>query len=128
MSAAPPQANPDRTWTTIRLVALTLAAQAAALAFATDWDSPIRIVLVLGFLLFVPGLAIAELLGIREPLRQLAIAAGASLAVETLVGIGLLYAGLFSARSAFAIVVVLTVAAVAGAALRARRDALRASV
>ena len=104
----------------LRLVALVLVTSAALLAFATDWDSPIRVGLVLSFMLFVPGLVVAELLEIRDPMLQLATAVAASLAVETLIGVALVYAGLFSAGLAFSIVVGITVAAVAAAGIRVR--------
>jgi uncharacterized membrane protein len=126
VSTAPPQANAghERKVATGRLVGLLVLTSAAALAYATNWDSPIRALLVLGFLLFGPGLAVAELLEIREPMRQLAIAAGASLAVETLIGLALLYAGVFSAGLVFAIIVAVTIAAAAIATLRLRRSTI----
>ncbi len=104
----------------LRLVGLVLVTSAAALAFATDWDSPIRVGLLLSFMLFVPGLVVAELLEIPDPVQKLAIAAAASLAVETLIGTALVYARVFSAGLAFAIVVGLTFAAVAVASIRIR--------
>ncbi len=101
-----------------RLLAIALVAIAALLAVATDWQSPVRVGLTLVFVLFVPGLALTELLAIRDPVQQLALATGASLAIETLVAIALLYAGLFSAVVALAIVFGLTVAALVAAVLR----------
>ncbi len=104
----------------LRLVGLVLVTPAASLAFATDWDSPIRVGLVLSFMLFVPGLVVAESREIRDPMLQFATAVAATLAVETLIGMALVYAGLFSAGLAFAVVVGITVAAVAAAGIRVR--------
>jgi uncharacterized membrane protein len=108
----------------LRSGALLAVAAAAAVAFAADWDSPVRTVLGLGFLLFVPGLAIAEMLAIRDPLNRLALATGASLAVETVAGLALLYAGAFSEGRTLAIVLAVTVGSIAVALRRHRRAAV----
>lgn len=93
---------------TLRLLGIALAALAAMAAIAADWESPARVALTLAFVLFVPGLALAELLEIRDPLQRLAIATSASLAIETLLVLALLYAGLFSTEAASAVVTGLT--------------------
>jgi uncharacterized membrane protein len=125
VSAAAPHLEagrrPGRRAATLRLLVLFLLTDAATLTFVIDWASPVRVVLVLGFLLLVPGLALTELLGIDDPVQQLALAASASLAVETLVAVALLYAGQFSADLAFAIVAILTCAALAATTARAMR-------
>ena len=46
----------------------------------------------LGFLLIAPGLALTEMLAIREPIQRLALATAGSLALETVVAVTLLYA------------------------------------
>lgn len=107
----------------VRLAALALMSLLTLTVVALDWESPIRTALTLVFALFVPGLALGELLGIRDPAQLLALATAASLAVETLVAVGLLYAGLFSALAAIAIVVGLTLLAVAASVLRRDRAA-----
>jgi hypothetical protein len=94
---------------------------AAGAVFAIGWHSPVRVVLALGFLLFGPGLAFGELLEVREPVRLLALATGASLALETIVGVALLYAGAYSAGLAFAIVLAISAAALAAAVVRTVR-------
>lgn len=99
---------------------LALVSAACAAAFAADWQSPLRVALSLAFLLFVPGLAIADLLGVTDHLERLAIATGASLALETLVAVALIYAGVFSGGLALGIVVGVTLVAAAGGVLRAR--------
>jgi uncharacterized membrane protein len=94
---------------------------------AIGWVSPLRVVAVLVFLLFGPGLAVAELLDVRDVAQRLAIATGVSLAVETLVGLALLYAGAFSAELTLAIVLALSALLLAVAWLRAtRRERSRA--
>jgi hypothetical protein len=100
---------------------ILLVGGAAAAVFAAGWHSPVRVVLALAFLLFCPGLALAELLDVREPVLQLALATGASLALETLVGVALLYAGVYSAELAFAVVLALSAAILAAAVVRAVR-------
>jgi uncharacterized membrane protein len=94
---------------------------AAGIVFASGWHSPVRVVLTLGFLLFCPGLALAELLGVRDPVQRVAVATGASLALETLVGVALLYAGAYSAALAFMIVLALCAATLAAAIVRTLR-------
>lgn len=101
----------------LRLLTIAITAIAALAVIAVDWESPLRVALTLAFFLFVPGLALAELLQIRDPLQRLAIATSASLAVETLVAVALLYAGLFSAEAASAVVVGLTFVTLVAAAL-----------
>ena len=102
-------------------VGILLVGGAAAAVFAIGWHSPVRVVLALAFLLFCPGLALAELLAVREPVQRLALATGASLALETLVGVALLYAGAYSAGLAFAIVLALSAAFLAAAVVRTVR-------
>ena len=97
----------------VRCGVLLLVTVCASLSFAVDWDSPIRVILALVFLLFVPGLAIAELIGIRAALHRFALATGTSLAVQTLVAVVLLYAGVFSVAWVFGITAGLTVIALA---------------
>lgn len=92
---------------------------ACVAAFATDLDGPFRTAAALGFLLFIPGLALAELLPVRGAAQRLAIATGASLGLETLIAVTLIYAGVYSAGLALAIVVGVTVAAVLAALVRA---------
>ena len=106
----------------LRPGALLLVTAGAAVCFVADWQSPIRAVIGLGFMLFVPGLAIAEMLGVSETLHRLAIATGASLATETVVALALLYAGVFTVGRAFAIVVALTLLAVLAALVRGYRE------
>jgi uncharacterized membrane protein len=75
----------------------------AGVLIALGWDSPVRVALALAFLLFGPGLAVAELLGVSDGALRLAVATGFSLALETLVGLALLYAGAYTAGLTFSI-------------------------
>jgi uncharacterized membrane protein len=60
---------------------------------------------------------------VRDRVQRLAIATGVSLAVETLVGLALLYAGAYSPGLTFAIVLALTAVLLAAAFARGRRAA-----
>jgi uncharacterized membrane protein len=104
----------------LRTCAMLAVTSATAFAVALDWNSPIRTTLALGFMLFVPGLALTALLGVTDTLRRWALATAVSLAVETAAGLALLYAGGFSADRVLAIVVVLTVAVLAATLIRAQ--------
>jgi uncharacterized membrane protein len=97
----------------LRCGALLLVTVSVVVSYALGWNSPIRHALAFAFLLFVPGLALAELVGITEALHRFALATGTSLALETLVAISLLYAGAFSVALVLAITAGLTVVALA---------------
>ena len=105
----------------LRPVALLVVTAATALFFAADLESPVRVAFGLAFMLFVPGLAIAEVLGVSDTVHRLAIATGASIALETLVGLTLLYAGVFTVGRAFAIVIDVTALLLLAALYRAYR-------
>ncbi|MEA2221551.1 MAG: hypothetical protein QOJ35_4177 [Solirubrobacteraceae bacterium] len=103
-----------------RIVAVAVLASAASATVAAGWDSPVRAALVLAFLVFGPGLAIAELLHVDDLAEQIALIAGASLAIDTLVSVGLLYLGVYTYQLAFAIVVAITATALGAGVVRAR--------
>lgn len=90
-------------------------------SIAIGRSSPVRVVLTMSFLLFVPGLALAEALEIRDLAQRVAIGTIASLGVEALVAVALVYAHAFSTELAIAILAALTLAALAWALVRARR-------
>jgi uncharacterized membrane protein len=101
---------------------LVLAVGIACLwAVLADWHSPARAVIALAFLLFGPGLALGDLLAIDDPVQRLAIAAGCSLGLETVVSLILLYAGDFSIRLDVALILGVTACACIGAVERSRR-------
>ena len=104
-----------------RSLALLAATAACAVAVDVDWHSPVRTVLALGFLLFVPGLALAELLQIRDHVQRLTIATAASLAFETLLAVTLVYTRDFSIHLMLSVLYGVTAGAVAVAFIRAIR-------
>jgi uncharacterized membrane protein len=106
---------------TLRAAAILLVTAGCVVSVATGWISPVRVVFSLVFLLFGPGLALTELLEIRDLAQRLAIATSASLGLETLLAITLVYAGAFSIRLAIAILATFTIVIVGVALLRARR-------
>lgn len=99
-------------------IGLLLATGACVVAFAADVQGPVRTVVALGFLLFVPGLALAELLPVQGLAQRLAIATGASLALETLIAVTLIYAGAYTTGLTLAIVAAITLAALLAALVR----------
>jgi uncharacterized membrane protein len=109
-------------------LAILLVTVASVVAVVADWRSPVRSVLALGFLLFAPGLAVTEMLAIREPFQRLALAPATSLALETIVALPLLYAGAFSLNLVLFLLAGLIVAALVLAAIRARRPAAESRV
>jgi hypothetical protein len=105
-----------------RSIAVLLATGVAGVSYITDWKSPSRVAITLMFLLFLPGLAVSDIARVRDGLLRLVVAIGASLALETLVAVTLLYAGLFTPGRAFAAIVCLTAAAATVAALTVRGE------
>ena len=108
---------------TPRLVAIAAVALATLVVVQVDWDSPVRVALTLAFVLFVPGLALAELLEGDDPVQRWTLATGASLGLETLVAVTLLYAWVFSPMAVLSIAVALTCLGLLTAALRRRHGA-----
>jgi uncharacterized membrane protein len=100
---------------------VALSAVCAAVV-AAGWHSPVRVVVAIAFVLIVPGLAAAELLDIHELMQKLSVATAASLSIDALVAMILLYARLWSIGRALAILIALTMLMLAGAAARVWRD------
>jgi uncharacterized membrane protein len=88
-------------------------------AVMTDWASPVRAAFAIGFLLFCPGLALTELLDVRDLAQRLTIATGASLALDTLLSLLLIYTGAFSIRVTVAILAALTLTTLGASVVRA---------
>ena len=61
-----------------------------------DWHSPVRGATALAFLLFGPGLVLADVLEIRDPAMRITVAFAASVAFGTLVALVLVYTSGFS--------------------------------
>jgi hypothetical protein len=96
-----------------------LAGAVSCVAVAADWDSPVRVVVSLAFLLFGPGLVLAELLRVGDVALTLTIAFAASVATDTIVAIALVYSGRFSTGTGLAMIFVMT--SVAAVAVERRR-------
>jgi uncharacterized membrane protein len=105
----------------LRVAVVVVLAVASAAAVGAGLKSPVRAVLSLSFLLFGPGLALTELLEIREFAQRVTIAVSASLGMETLLALALVYAGAFSATLAVMIVAALTLAILAASLVRVLR-------
>ena len=93
-----------------------------SVAYAADWRSPLRFGVTLLFLLFVPGLALAEFAPLQGHLVRLVFALGTSIAIETLLAVLLIYTGLFSPARVFAAVAAVIVAAAGVASVTALRN------
>jgi O-antigen/teichoic acid export membrane protein len=115
-------------WLLTRAAIIVALTAGCVTAVATGWDSPVRVVLAVGFLLFCPGLAIAELLEIRDLAQRIAIATATSLALDTLLSLLLIYVGAFSVSLAVAILAAVTLAALSAALLRASTQPAREKV
>jgi hypothetical protein len=98
-------------WAAIGAVA-AVAATALALAGA---PTAVRLPVVLVFLLLGPGMAFVPLLGLGDPVAELTIAVGISLAVDVAVALAMLYAGAWSPPATLVVVAAL---ALCGAALQ----------
>jgi uncharacterized membrane protein len=85
----------------------------AAASYAIDWRSPLRFAITLLFMLFIPGLALSELVPLPGHLERLVFALGTSIAIETLLAVLLVYTGMFTPGRVFAAVAGLAVAAAA---------------
>ena len=109
----------SRTWLLARPAIIVALTAGCAIAVLTGWASPVRVVFALGFLLFCPGLALAEVLEIRDLALRIAIATGASLALDALLSLGLIYAGAFSVTLVVAILAAVTLATLGAALVRA---------
>lgn len=74
-------------------VALLASAGGAVAAYLWDPPGALRFAVVGWFLLICPGMALARLLRLRDPLAEWSLAVALSLGLATLVGSALLYAG-----------------------------------
>jgi hypothetical protein len=95
-------------WPAIILVS---AAVTGYLAFA-QVDSVLRPVVTLGFLLVCPGMTFVRLLRIRERMTELTLAITLSLALNTLLIVIMLYAGIWAPYTGLLIIICLSVGGV----------------
>jgi hypothetical protein len=86
------------------------------LVAATQPVQPIRALAAAGVLMCLPGLAVARLLRLRDPLLFLAVVPAVSLALTALASTGLMYAGVWSWQLTLGLLglVTVVVAAVSG--------------
>lgn len=80
---------------------------------ATQPVQPIRAVAAASILMLLPGLAVARLLRLKDPLLLLAVVPSVSLALTVLASTGLMYAGVWSWQLTLGLLGVATVAAAA---------------
>lgn len=102
-------------------VVLLIAAAVAIVTFG-DLRTPLRPAIALLFLLGCPGLALVHALRLSDRLAELTLAVALSLACNTLVVGGLLFAGVSSPETVIAVLLVLTLAAVVVDAVFGGRD------
>lgn len=84
-----------------------------ALVVYADIDTPLRPFLVLWFLLVCPGMALLRFVQIRNGAMQLTVAVALSVAIDTLVALGFIYAGWADFVAMFTVVLGITLIAVA---------------
>ncbi len=99
-------------WGIMLLTALALA------LVIDDRQSPLRVVVLLGFMLAAPGLALARALGIQGLAGTLVFAIATSIAANIILAGSLLYAGIWEPELVFFGLAALTLVLVALAALR----------
>ncbi|MHB0923436.1 MAG: hypothetical protein ACYC3H_05675 [Bellilinea sp.] len=75
----------------------------------SNWESPVRVWIALWFLVICPGMALQRLMGLRLGIQGWSLAIAFSLALDTLVGIILLYSGNWSWELGLGILVSLTI-------------------
>jgi uncharacterized membrane protein len=97
----------DRVWPPLTVVVAT----AVAAVVVADVDSPLRSALVLAFALVCPGMALARLLGVVDPIAELALAVALSFALVAIVPGAMLYAGSWSPKLALLILIAITLIA-----------------
>ena len=92
----------DRPWFWPTIIAGS--AVASLVVVGLGWDNPLRSLVVLWFLCVCPGLAVLHPLELSDAVTGLALVVPLSLAIDALVAIALIYAGLWSPTLALVIV------------------------
>jgi hypothetical protein len=94
-------------------IGLLLLAGATELVVFSDGHGPIRLLLVLTFLLLAPGWALLRLIDVEmSPMSRIGLALGVSMSVDMAVASAILYAHVWSAELALTLVVAVLVLAV----------------
>ncbi len=89
-------------------VVLVLSTLAVSLAAFLNWQSPLRPLITLWFMAVCPGMALLRVFGLRLAAAGWTLAIAFSLALDTAVGIALLYSGRWSWQTALVILVAIT--------------------
>ena len=92
-------------WPTV----LLFSTLAVSLAAFLDWQSPLRPLITLLFMAVCPGMALLRVFGLRLPVSGWTLAIAFSLALDSAVGIALLYAGRWSWQTGLIILISITV-------------------
>jgi hypothetical protein len=106
-------------------LALGVASAGLATAIASFAHAPVqlRAPLVVAFAVVGPGAGLVPLLGLRDPLGELTLAIGASLALDVAVALALVYSGAWAPQAGMAILVAMTLAGAAAQVLQTSRRA-----
>lgn len=90
-------------------VVLMLSTLAVSLAAFQNWQSPLRPLITLWFMAICPGMALLRVFGLRPTIAGWTLAIAFSLALDTAVGIALLYSGRWSWQVGLAILATITI-------------------
>ena len=88
---------------------LILSTLAVSLAAFQDWQSPLRPLITLWFMAVCPGMALLRVFGFRLAAAGWTLAIAFSLAIDTTVGIALLYSGRWSWQAGLVILAAITI-------------------
>jgi len=102
-------------------VGILVSVVVVAAGLALDVDPPLRPLISVCFLTVCPGAAWVRLMGIDDGAVRLTIAIAASLSLELLIALGMVYTGWWSVGWGFGIVAAVTVAGAGMDLLRVRR-------
>lgn len=87
---------------------LTLSVMVTALVLLDGIESPIRSAIILGFVLFCPGMVIVRWLRLHDVLAEIAIAVGVSLAMCTITGTVMIYVGRWNPQAGIGFLLIFT--------------------
>lgn len=79
-----------------------------ALAIFGDWVPALRPALVLAFMLVCPGMALVRLLGFKDKVTELVLAVALSLALETMLSLGMTLAEIWSFQLGLIILMIIS--------------------
>ncbi|TDA64959.1 MAG: hypothetical protein D9V45_10130 [Chloroflexi bacterium] len=88
---------------------LILSTLAVSLAAFQNWQSPLRPLITLWFMAVCPGMALLRVFGFRLAAAGWTLAIAFSLAIDTTVGIALLYSGRWSWQAGLVILAAITI-------------------